>query len=97
MQELRRTPDSFGVAAIGQSRGGLRHRAAAKASPSRAAGLEAGAAPVFQIGQYIREDGPKDHQKKVGHADDGMACDCIAILLPTSPLWLTRATRWYGW
>ena len=29
----------------------------------------------FQIGQYIREEGPKSHQKKAGHADHGRGAD----------------------
>ena len=29
----------------------------------------------FQIGQYIREEGPKAHQKKSGHADHGRGAD----------------------
>jgi phospho-N-acetylmuramoyl-pentapeptide-transferase len=37
----------------------------------------------FQIGQYIREDGPKDHQKKSGTPTMGGLLICIAILLPT--------------
>jgi phospho-N-acetylmuramoyl-pentapeptide-transferase len=37
----------------------------------------------FQIGQYIREDGPKDHQKKAGTPTMGGVLICIAILLPT--------------
>ena len=35
----------------------------------------------FQIGQYIREDGPKDHQKKAGTPTMGGVLICIAILL----------------
>ena len=37
----------------------------------------------FQIAQYIREDGPKDHQKKAGTPTMGGVLICIAILLPT--------------
>lgn len=37
----------------------------------------------FQIGQYIREDGPKQHQKKAGTPTMGGVLICIAILLPT--------------
>jgi phospho-N-acetylmuramoyl-pentapeptide-transferase len=40
----------------------------------------------FQIGQYIREEGPKDHQKKAGTPTMGGVLICIAILLPTA-LW----------
>jgi phospho-N-acetylmuramoyl-pentapeptide-transferase len=37
----------------------------------------------FQIGQYIREEGPKDHQKKAGTPTMGGVLIIIAILLPT--------------
>ncbi|HKF48223.1 MAG TPA: phospho-N-acetylmuramoyl-pentapeptide-transferase [Terracidiphilus sp.] len=37
----------------------------------------------FQIGQYIREDGPKSHQKKSGTPTMGGVLITIAILLPT--------------
>jgi len=37
----------------------------------------------FQIGQYIREEGPKDHQKKAGTPTMGGVLICIAILVPT--------------
>lgn len=37
----------------------------------------------FQIGQYIREEGPKAHQKKAGTPTMGGVLICIAILLPT--------------
>src|SRR6202044_301213 len=37
----------------------------------------------FQISQYIREDGPKGHQKKAGTPTMGGVLICIAILLPT--------------
>ncbi len=37
----------------------------------------------FQIGQYIREEGPKDHQKKAGTPTMGGVMICIAILVPT--------------
>ncbi len=49
----------------------------------------------FQIGQYIREDGPKDHQKKAGTPTMGGVLICIAILLPTL-LWsdLTNPLVW---
>jgi phospho-N-acetylmuramoyl-pentapeptide-transferase len=36
----------------------------------------------FQIGQYIREDGPKDHQKKAGTPTMGGVLICIAIVIP---------------
>ncbi len=37
----------------------------------------------FQIGQYIREEGPQAHQKKAGTPTMGGLLICIAILLPT--------------
>jgi phospho-N-acetylmuramoyl-pentapeptide-transferase len=37
----------------------------------------------FQIGQYIREDGPKSHQKKSGTPTMGGVLIVIAIILPT--------------
>jgi phospho-N-acetylmuramoyl-pentapeptide-transferase len=37
----------------------------------------------FQIGQFIREDGPRDHQKKAGTPTMGGVLICIAVLLPT--------------
>ncbi len=37
----------------------------------------------FQIGQYIREEGPKEHQKKAGTPTMGGVLILIAILLPT--------------
>jgi phospho-N-acetylmuramoyl-pentapeptide-transferase len=37
----------------------------------------------FQVGQYIREEGPKAHQKKAGTPTMGGVLICIAILLPT--------------
>jgi phospho-N-acetylmuramoyl-pentapeptide-transferase len=37
----------------------------------------------FQIGQFIREDGPKSHLKKTGTPTMGGVLICIAILLPT--------------
>jgi phospho-N-acetylmuramoyl-pentapeptide-transferase len=37
----------------------------------------------FQIGQYIREDGPQSHQKKSGTPTMGGVLIAIAILLPT--------------
>jgi phospho-N-acetylmuramoyl-pentapeptide-transferase len=49
----------------------------------------------FQIGQYIREEGPKDHQKKAGTPTMGGVLICLAILLPTL-LWadLTNPFVW---
>jgi phospho-N-acetylmuramoyl-pentapeptide-transferase len=37
----------------------------------------------FQIGQYVRDDGPKAHLKKAGTPTMGGLLICIAILLPT--------------
>lgn len=37
----------------------------------------------FQIGQYVREDGPQTHLKKTGTPTMGGVLICIAILLPT--------------
>jgi phospho-N-acetylmuramoyl-pentapeptide-transferase len=37
----------------------------------------------FQIGQYIREEGPESHQKKSGTPTMGGLLICISILLPT--------------
>ena len=37
----------------------------------------------FQIGQYIREEGPKSHQKKGGTPTMGGLLICISILVPT--------------
>src|SRR5665213_1643304 len=37
----------------------------------------------FQIGQYIREDGPQAHQKKAGTPTMGGVLICIAVLVPT--------------
>ncbi len=37
----------------------------------------------FQISQYIREEGPKDHQKKAGTPTMGGVLICVSILLPT--------------
>ncbi len=37
----------------------------------------------FQIGQYIREEGPKAHQKKAGTPTMGGVLICISILVPT--------------
>jgi phospho-N-acetylmuramoyl-pentapeptide-transferase len=40
----------------------------------------------FQIGQFVREDGPQSHLKKTGTPTMGGVLICIAILLPTA-LW----------
>jgi len=37
----------------------------------------------FQIGQYIREEGPQSHQKKTGTPTMGGVLICISILIPT--------------
>ena len=49
----------------------------------------------FQISQYIREDGPKGHQKKAGTPTMGGLLICLAILVPTL-LWsdLTNPFVW---
>jgi len=49
----------------------------------------------FQIGQFIREDGPQSHQKKSGTPTMGGVLIVIAILLPTV-LWSDPA-NWYVW
>src|SRR5581483_54242 len=60
----------------------------------------------FQIGQYIREEGPKSHQKKAGTPTMGGVLIIISIVIPTL-LWadLTYAYVWiaiaalvgFGW
>ena len=49
----------------------------------------------FQIGQYIREEGPKAHQKKAGTPTMGGLLIAIAIVVPTL-LWadLTNPFVW---
>jgi phospho-N-acetylmuramoyl-pentapeptide-transferase len=49
----------------------------------------------FQIGQYIREEGPKTHQKKAGTPTMGGVLIVISIVVPTL-LWadLTNAFVW---
>ena len=37
----------------------------------------------FQIGQYIREEGPQSHQKKSGTPTMGGVLICISVLVPT--------------
>ncbi|MGC9198925.1 MAG: phospho-N-acetylmuramoyl-pentapeptide-transferase [Acidobacteriaceae bacterium] len=49
----------------------------------------------FQIGQYIREEGPKSHQKKGGTPTMGGVLICISILVPTL-LWANLANP-YIW
>ncbi len=48
----------------------------------------------FQIGQYVREDGPQSHLKKSGTPTMGGVLICIAILLPTV-LWADPANPVY--
>src|SRR5450755_2131719 len=60
----------------------------------------------FQIGQYIREEGPQSHQKKAGTPTMGGILIIISIVIPTL-LWadLRNAYVWiaiftlmaYGW
>src|ERR1700691_466459 len=49
----------------------------------------------FQIGQYIREEGPKSHQKKAGTPTMGGILIIISIVVPTV-LWadLRNAYVW---
>ncbi len=49
----------------------------------------------FQIGQFIREDGPQSHQKKGGTPTMGGVLICISILVPTL-LW-ANLTNPYVW
>ncbi len=49
----------------------------------------------FQIGQYIREDGPKTHQKKAGTPTMGGILIIISIVVPTL-LWANLANP-YVW
>ena len=37
----------------------------------------------FQIGQYIREEGPKSHQKKAGTPTMGGVLIVVSIVIPT--------------
>ncbi|HEY6253175.1 MAG TPA: phospho-N-acetylmuramoyl-pentapeptide-transferase [Candidatus Angelobacter sp.] len=46
----------------------------------------------FQIGQYIREEGPKAHQKKAGTPTMGGVLIVIAIVIPTL-LWADLSNR----
>jgi len=50
----------------------------------------------FQIGQFIREDGPQSHLKKTGTPTMGGVLIAIAILLPTV-LWSDPANPSFGW
>src|ERR1700688_4278393 len=49
----------------------------------------------FQIGQYIREEGPKSHQKKAGTPTMGGVLIIISIVVPTL-LWADLRTL-YVW
>jgi len=49
----------------------------------------------FQIGQFVRDDGPQSHLKKTGTPTMGGVLICIAILLPTA-LW-SDPTNLYVW
>src|SRR6202522_899547 len=49
----------------------------------------------FQIGQYIREEGPQSHLKKGGTPTMGGVLICISILVPTL-LW-ANLTNPYIW
>src|ERR1041384_992739 len=60
----------------------------------------------FQIGQHIREDGPKSHQKKAGTPTMGGVLIIISIVIPTllwadlrdSYVWIAiAALLGYGW
>src|ERR1700683_783283 len=46
---------------------------------------------AFQIGQHIREDGPKSHQKKAGTPTMGGLLICVSIIVPTL-LWADLRT-----
>src|SRR5438309_11675488 len=60
----------------------------------------------FQIGQYIREEGPKSHQKKAGTPTMGGILIIISIVIPTllwadmryPYVWIAMASLvGYGW
>ena len=46
----------------------------------------------FQIGQYIREDGPKAHQKKAGTPTMGGVLIVVGMVVPTL-LWADLSNR----
>src|SRR5439155_2067671 len=50
---------------------------------------------AFQIGQHIREEGPKSHQKKAGTPTMGGLLIVVSIILPTL-MWANLRTR-YVW
>jgi len=47
----------------------------------------------FQIGQYIREEGPQAHQKKAGTPTMGGVLICISIIVPTL-LWADLSNKY---
>ena len=47
----------------------------------------------FQIGQYIREEGPQGHQKKAGTPTMGGVLICISIIVPTL-LWADLSNKY---
>jgi phospho-N-acetylmuramoyl-pentapeptide-transferase len=49
----------------------------------------------FQIGQFVRDDGPQSHLKKTGTPTMGGVLIVIAVVLPTV-LW-TDPTNWFVW
>jgi phospho-N-acetylmuramoyl-pentapeptide-transferase len=49
----------------------------------------------FQIGQYIREEGPLSHQKKSGTPTMGGVLICISVLVPTL-LWADLSNPYVG-
>jgi UDP-N-acetylmuramyl pentapeptide phosphotransferase/UDP-N-acetylglucosamine-1-phosphate transferase len=50
----------------------------------------------FQIGQHIREEGPRSHQKKAGTPTMGGVLIIISIVVPTLCGW-TCGIRMCGW
>jgi phospho-N-acetylmuramoyl-pentapeptide-transferase len=50
----------------------------------------------FQIGQYIREEGPKSHQAKAGTPTLGGVLIIISIVIPTL-LWADLRFATCGW
>src|SRR6476659_8394971 len=46
----------------------------------------------FQIGQYIREEGPQSHQKKAGTPTMGGVLIIISVVIPTL-LWADLSNR----
>jgi phospho-N-acetylmuramoyl-pentapeptide-transferase len=75
----------------------LTFRTAFASLTALATGLVVGPAVVrrlreFQIGQYIREEGPKAHQKKAGTPTMGGVLIAIAIVVPTL-LWADLSNK----